>query len=208
MMRRRAFLIASVAGALAPRLVFADDSTLDALLAKITKARAALRSLSGPFVQTRKIGLLSSSVKSTGSVLYAAPDRLRWELDPPDDVTYWVSKRGLAYRTKEGGGSLSGAPRKLADALDDLRACLGGDLSKLRARYTLEVVSGEPDVVLAATPKVVGKGLVRIEIALAPDLVRPVRVTLAESARDKTDVVFGAMVVNGPFDPARLRPPT
>jgi outer membrane lipoprotein-sorting protein len=208
MMRRRAFLLASVACGLAPRVVFADDSALDALLAKITKARASLRSLSGPFVQTRKIGLLSSSVKSTGSLLYAAPDRLRWELDPPDDVTYWVSKRGLAYRTKDGGGSLSGAPRKLADALDDLRACLGGDLSKLRARYTLEVVSGEPDVVLAATPKVVGKGLVRIEIALAPDLVRPVRVTLAESARDKTDVVFGAMVVNGPFDPARLRPPT
>ncbi len=207
MIARRAFVLGAVAAALVPRVVFADDPALDALLAKITKARASLHTLNGPFVQTRKIGLLSSSVRSTGSILFAAPDRLRWDLDPPDDVTYWVSKRGLAYRTKEGGGNLSGAPRKLADALDDLRACLGGDLSKLRTRYTLEVVSGEPDVVLAATPKVVGKGLIRIEIALAPDLVRPVRVTLSESAKDKTDVVFGALVVNGPVDQARLHPP-
>jgi len=208
MIRRRAFLVGAAATLLVPRVVRADDAALDDLLAKIAKARASLRSLSGPFVQTRKIGLLSSSVKSTGSILFAAPDRLRWDLDPPDDVTYWVSKRGLAYRTKEGGGSLSGAPKKLADALDDLRAVLGGDLSKLKGRYTLELVAPEPDVVLAATPKVGGKGLVRIELALAPDLVRPIRVTLAESSKDKTDVVFGALVVNGPVDAARLRPPT
>jgi hypothetical protein len=207
MIPRRAFVLGAAAAALLPRVVLADDATLDALLAKITKARTSLHSLNGPFVQTRKIGLLSSSVRSTGSILFAAPDRLRWDLDPPDDVTYWVSKRGLAYRTKEGGGSLSGAPKKLADALDDLRVVLGGDLSKLKARYTLEVVAPEPDVVLAATPKVVGKGLIRIELALAPDLVRPIRVTLSESLKDKTDVVFGALVVNGPFDQARLHPP-
>jgi hypothetical protein len=47
-----------------------------------------------------------------------------------------------------------------------------------------------------------------IRFALDRDLVRPTRTTLAESERDRTEIVFGEMRVNAPVDPALVRPPT
>ena len=63
---RRAF-VAGVGGALllGPRRVLADD-TSDAL-ASIAKARAGLKTLVAPFAQERSVGLLATSVKSTGA---------------------------------------------------------------------------------------------------------------------------------------------
>jgi outer membrane lipoprotein-sorting protein len=60
------------------------------VLAQVTKARGDLKTLVGPFEQERTIGLLATAVKSAGEMTLVRPDRLRWELLPPDAVTYWV----------------------------------------------------------------------------------------------------------------------
>jgi len=206
MIARRSLLLGAVATALVPRVVLADDSTLDALLAKITKARASLRSLSGPFVQTRKIGLLSSSVRSTGSILFAAPIACVGPRSP-DDVTYWVSKRGLAYRTKEGGGASRGR-RASSPMRSTICAHASAAISRSSARATRSRSSRGARRRALSDPEGHRQRAHSHRDRARPDLVRPVRVTLAESAKDKTDVVFGALVVNGPVDQARLHPPT
>ena len=104
---------------------------------EIARARAgvARRSL-GPFTQERTIGILAAKVRSTGTLTLVRPDRLRWELAPPDDVVYWVTPEGLAYKspTRQGQGPRERQPAvKIAAALDDLRTLLGGDLGALRA---------------------------------------------------------------------------
>ena len=109
---RRAFLTSMLAaGALAlTRRAHADP--LDDALARIAAARASLHTLVGPFTQERTISLLATSVKSQGTVYLVRPDRLRWELEPPDDVVYWITPEGLAYRSKTGQGRVP--PRKRA----------------------------------------------------------------------------------------------
>ena len=105
-MNRRSFLaaIAASAGAAAiGRPARADD--VSAVLAEITKARAGLKTLVGTFVQERTIGLLATTVKSTGTLTMVRPDRLRWELDAPDAVTYWVGPEGFAFATPSGSAS-------------------------------------------------------------------------------------------------------
>ena len=209
--------LAVPAEVLAPRVAHAAD--LDDVLAKIARARASLKTLVGPFTQTRRIGLLASEVRSTGTLTLVRPDRLRWELAPPDDVVYWVTPEGLAYKSKSGQGRVpSGGAGKLAAALDDLRVLLSGDLGLLRARYDMKLVTNDATgVAFEATPKTTGgtgattrplaPSMQRIDFALAPDLVRPTRATLIETARDRTDIAFGALDKDVPIDPAKMRPP-
>jgi hypothetical protein len=91
-----------------------------------------VRTLQGPFVQTRSIGLLATDVRSTGTLVLVRPDRLRWELAPPDAVTFFVGPDGLAYKGATGQGHAMPPNARIAAALDDLRTLLGGDLTKLR----------------------------------------------------------------------------
>src|SRR5450432_2813341 len=124
---RRAVLVGIAGACVATRA--AADPALDALLADIARARSSLRTLAGPFTQERVIGLLKTQVRSTGTLTLVRPDRLRWALGPPDDITYWMTPAGLAYQSRSGKGSVRGpATARMASALYDVRTMLGGDL--------------------------------------------------------------------------------
>jgi hypothetical protein len=179
------------------------------LVARIGRARGQMRTLQGPFEQTRTIGLLATDVRSRGRLVLVRPDRLRWELAPPDDVTFWVGPEGLAFKSAHGRGSVRNAGAGVGAALDDLRSLLGGDLAGLRERWDLRVVRDDAGgAELEATPR---EGAVahlqRIRFSLGPDLARPTRALLVEGPRDRTLIEFGALVVNGPVDDALMRPP-
>jgi hypothetical protein len=177
--------------------------------ARIARARAAVRTMQGPFSQVRTIGLLATDVRSTGTLALVRPDSLRWELAPPDAVTFWVTPEGLAYRSAHGQGRLPAGDERIGHALDDLRTLLGGDLADLRDRWEMRILRDDPSgVELEAerrgpVPPVAAR---RLRLALAPDRVRPTRVLLAEGPRDRTAIEFGILVVNAPIDSARMRP--
>ena len=72
-MTRRALVLGSAAMALAARRALAGDP-LDDLLGRIARARAGLRTLQGPFTQTRTIGLLTTDIRSTGTLALVRPE--------------------------------------------------------------------------------------------------------------------------------------
>jgi hypothetical protein len=186
----------------------ASADPLDDALARIAKARAPLRTLVGPFTQERTIGLLATSVHSRGTLTLVRPDRLRWELAPPDDVVYWITPEGLAYRSKTGQGHVPAAQARLAQSLDDLRTLLGGDLSRLRARYDLRLASDHDGVTtFEAAPRDPAMPLKELRFGVAADGVTPVFAELFEGPRDKTRIEFGALQRDVPVDPALVRPP-
>lgn len=212
MMTRRTMVLAGLAAAATlPLAGPARAETLDELLSRVAKARAGLKTLVGPFTQARRIGLLAAEVKSQGTMTLVRPDRLRWELGAPDEITYWVGPEGLAYKSKHGQGRAQGMTAKVAAALDDLRTLLAGDLNALRSRYDLKVLpTTDGTHAFEATPKAGGGGgarLARVAFALSSDLVAPVRATLVEGPRDKTEIVFGSLERNATVDPARVKPP-
>ena len=182
---------------------------MESLLREIAQARAGLRTLVGPFSQERTIGLLSAKIRSTGTLTLVRPDRLRWELAAPDDVVYWIGPEGVAYRSAHGQGRLPTTSGRIAAALDDIRVLLGGDLSNLRTRYDLRLLSREAgSPVFEATPRPgSGTKVDRLTFALAPDLVSPRRATMIEGPKDKTEIVFGALARDVAVEPARMRPP-
>lgn len=212
---RRALIASATTLFLLPvRQLWAEESEtctaarLDRALGDIGRARAGVTSLAGPFTQERSIGLLSAKVRSTGSFTLVRPDRLRWELAPPDDVVYWITPEGLAYRSAAGQGKVPAASQKIAAALGDLRVMLGGDLALLRTRYDLTgTCHGDELVSFRAVPK---PGTVasfqEIRFSLAPDLVSPASATIVEGPRDRTEIRFGTVHVNAPVAPAMMSP--
>jgi hypothetical protein len=186
----------------------AHADPLDDALAHIAASRASLRTLVGPFTQERTISLLATSVRSQGTVYLVRPDRLRWELEPPDDIVYWMTPEGLAYRSKTGHGQVPATQARLASSLDDLRTLLGGDLARLRTRYELKLLPPEKDggISIEATPRDPAMPLKLIRFGVAPDGATPRFAELFEAAKDKTRIEFGALKRDVPVDPALMRP--
>jgi outer membrane lipoprotein-sorting protein len=178
------------------------------VVGRVGRARADVRTMRGPFEQTRTVGLLATDVRSRGTLTLVRPDRLRWDLAPPDDVTFWVGPEGLAYRSAHGHGHVDAEHANVGGALDDLRALLGGELAALGARWDLRVTRDDArGAELEATPKPgVAARFERLSLSLASDLVRPVRAVLVEGPRDRTTIEFGAVVVNARVDDALMRP--
>jgi outer membrane lipoprotein-sorting protein len=210
-MDRREFLqgVSFVAGALlAPRIALADE--VSDVLAEITKARAGLKTLVGPFVQERTIGLLATVVKSNGQMTMVRPDRLRWELEPPDAITYWVGPEGFGFATPRGGSSVGkGAAGRFGAVLADLMILLGGDLEKLRARYDLSIPSKKDGVTLRAAPKAddVKKHVKRLEMRSGVELWTVKEVTIEEQSGDLSVIRFGKLARDVAVDPAKMAPP-
>lgn len=202
---RRSMLAASALVLLAPGVALGDS--LGDKLRAAGAARARFKTLTGPFTQERVIGLLATKVTSTGRLTLVRPDRLLWELDAPDSVSYWVGPEGLAYRGREGHGRVP-LDAKLAPGLGDLRTLLGGDLGTLRERYNLTEVPAGAGLAFDAVPKdMAGARFARLSLVLAEDLVRPRKILLHEGGKERTEITFGTLAIDAPVDPARMRPP-
>jgi outer membrane lipoprotein-sorting protein len=206
---RRAVLASLVALPLLARdhAAFADT---DEVLASVAKARATLKTLTAPFEQVRVIGLLAEPVKSKGELTLVRPDQLRWELFAPDDVVYWVSKDGVAYRPGKGQKPAK-VPKKggFTAVLDDLLVFLGGDLGPLRSRYEL-VATEESDgsAKILATPKAdeLKKHLKKITMQTNPERWGIKSVAIDDASGDTTTITFGANEKDKKVDPAKMKP--
>lgn len=213
-MLRREFLL-SVSALSSASLVsaFGRDALADEVsdaLSEITKARAGLETLTGSFVQERTIGLLATVVKSNGEMTMVRPDRLRWELLPPDAITYWVGPEGFAFATPKGSANVGkSAAGRFGAVLGDLMVLLGGDLEKLRARYELSVPSKKDGITLRAIPKAedIKKHVKRLEMRSGPELWSIREVTIEEQSGDLSVIRFGEMKKNVKVDPAKMLPP-
>lgn len=210
-MHRRSLLmgLAACGGALTLGGRAEADEVSDTL-AEITRARASLKTLVAPFTQERTIGLLATAVKSDGEMTLVLPDRLRWELKPPDAITYWISPEGFGFATPKGAaGAGKGAAGRFGAVLSDMLILLGGDLEKLRGRYDLSIPNRKDGITLAARPRAgeVAKLVNHLELSAGPELWSVKRVVIEEKNGDRSVITFGKVTRDGSVDPARMRPP-
>lgn len=188
------------------------DSTDDALR-KMGAARTKLKTLQGRFRQTRVIGLLAEEVKSKGSLLLVRPGRLRWRLEPPDSVTYWMGPEGFAMATAGGVSKVGkGAAGRFAAVLGDLMVLLGGDLTKLKARYHLRVSQPKGRFVLVAKPRPdknpeVAKHIASLRLETGAKLWAVQRIVIEERKGDRSVIVFDKLERDKPIKPALMKPP-
>ncbi|HEY2366101.1 MAG TPA: outer membrane lipoprotein carrier protein LolA [Polyangiaceae bacterium] len=198
-MNRRGFVLGTLATIATPVRAFADEDKL----AAVARARAGVKTIVGPFTQVATIGLLRSQQQSSGTLYLQYPNRIRWELGPPDSVTYWVAPEGLAYRGAHGSGRVAPSSSQQAD-VDALRSILAGDPVALRARFDVkEIASDTTGPAFECIAKVAGP-LKKLTFWLDADLVRPRKATIVYDNRNQTQITFGELKRDQPIDPALL----
>jgi len=210
-LRRRTWLATSVlvlTGAWSSS-VRADE--VDDVLGQIAKAREGLKTLRAPFEQKRVIGLLASEVKSKGRLTIVTPDRLRWDLFPPDEVTYWIGPEGLAMRNEDGVTKVGkAAAGRFASVLSDLLVMVGGDPRGLRSRYAFTASKDGEVATLMARPKdkKVKKHIdhLAMTVRLGEDVVVE-HLAIHEKGGDQSLIRFGAFAKNVKVEPDEMRPP-
>lgn len=211
-MRRRLLLATAAAigaSSLTGRARGDERDPVDDAIARIAKARASIKTLQAPFEQTRVIGLLAAKVESKGKLTLVMPARLRWDLHPPDAVTYWLGPDGLAMKNEEGVTHISkSSATRFAAVLEDLLTLIGGDMSELRARYDFAVLPRDPGLSLRLTPKdarvkkQVKQLVVDADAAMLIDRVR-----IVEKNDDESVISFGDYTKNAKVDPKVMEPP-
>jgi outer membrane lipoprotein-sorting protein len=221
--RRRALLAGAAVGAglacpllARPSVAWADDvaqaGDVDQALRDIAAARASLKTLVAPFEQTRTMGLLAAEVKSKGEMTLVRPDRLRWELFPPDAITYWITPDGFAYKTANGGVNAGkSAAGKFGAVLGDLLIMLGGDLDKLKKRYRLSLVKrDDKGLTLEARPQTdeVKKHVRRLVLTAGPELWKVRQIILEEASGDQSVIRFTGNKRDVAVDPSKMKPPS
>jgi outer membrane lipoprotein-sorting protein len=208
--RRSALAGVAVLAAAHGRLALADPADVPRVLGRIAAARDGLKTWRAGFTQERTIGLLATKIRSHGTAMLVRPDRLRWQLDPPDAATYWVTPAGVAYASADGHGSVPASDHgrpTVTDAMADLNTLLGGDLAKLGDRYQLSVAETPAEVTVTAQAKDPSHGLRGFVLGFAPgDLGSPTRATLLEAGKDRSEITFEQPQKNAPIDPALMRP--
>lgn len=161
------------------------------------------------FRQTRVIGLLASEVKSTGWLTVVSPARLRWDLRPPDDVTYWIGPEGIAMRSE---GEVVRVPKRAAGrfaaVLSDLLILLGGDLRRLEARYRIETKLRGEHLSLRAQPRTDDVKKHVASLRFEANGLSPALVEIVEPKGDRSLIRFEAVKLNVEVDPKTMRPPT
>ncbi len=194
------------AAAVAPRAARADAT--DDALAAVTKARADLKTLVATFQQTRRVGLLEEEVKSKGELTVVVPDQLRWELFPPDDVVYWVTRSGVYYRSK--GKTAKAPPGPMTAMSADLLLFVGGDVTKLKARYDLKAKQdADGSVTIVASPKDADlkRALSRLQLRTNKERWGVDLIVIEEPSGDESTITFDANKKNEKVDPAKMKPP-
>lgn len=118
----------------------ATGFTLPGLMAQLAKVPSA----SASFTETKNVPLLTTSLRSSGTLRYVAPDYIRkTTLTPtPQDFTLRNDTVTLAMDGQTKRFTLSEAPQ-LAELVEGVRATLAGDLPALRRYYNLSL-SGDP----------------------------------------------------------------
>lgn len=210
MQGRRSFLSCSAALALttlAARRAYGADDT-ERILEQVAAARRDLRTMVGSFEQVRRIAVLATDVTSRGRMTLVRPDRLRWELLPPDSVTYWIGPEGLAYATETSRGRVGRAEAgSTGRVLDDLLVVLGGDLGVLRERHEVRAVRDERGLRVEARPRDDRlRGRIRkLEVLLARDMVTPVSVLVQETETEQVRIRFTHVERNVQVDASTMR---
>ena len=124
-----------------------DDIKTESILLRIKEASSGIETLTGDFVQKKKIEILKDMPDSIGKLYYKKPDCLRWEILEPVTMGFIVNgKKGKKWRGKN-GKPISFDVRKepvISVISNQVFSWAEGDFDNLEAGYEIVIMNEEP----------------------------------------------------------------
>lgn len=156
------------------------------------------KTIAATFEQEKKLALFKDPLRAGGVILFAAPDRLRWEFREPFRSILVVSGQTVAKFEREENGWRKVEQGRQAVAvlvvMDNIRAWFRGEFSEQEKAFEVRVAR-EPRPVIAMRPleKALARNLKSIELRLAEALTHVEQVTLVERNGDRTVMSFSRL---------------
>lgn len=227
-------LCASLCGATLAQATGAPQAPLtgkgrDAFLKKVEQRMAKVRTVVARFAQQKHLALFGDVVKTSGCILYARPDQLRWEIRQPFRSILIVAGRDVAkfefHKGKRRRLELGRSSDIILMVMNQIRGWFRGDFARSMQRYDVRVFAPTEKrtarIELRPKDKNLARNLQRIELRFAKTLTSIERVTIFERGSDQTVMDFTKLRdnpviakdyfdVRAPreFDPAAFEKPT
>jgi len=198
-MKNHAVFLAALLFALALLSRGARADRLDDILSAMGNAGNRLESLSVAFVQTAHDFILEEEEISTGKLFLQVPGRIRWEYAPPSEKVLLVTDN-LMRLYNPTANQVQEFKKGKGNQGTDLLIGFGKSNDKIGESY--DVSLGQEDehgVVLALVPKPDSPAslFTKIELTIDKKTWTPVRSVFHEPNRDRTDIRFDDVEING-----------
>jgi len=188
---------------------FGSDALLSTFdretLEKIRSAMEGIETLSGDFIEEKRLVMLKEPVVLKGRFYYIRPDRLRWEHLTPEKQGFSVSNgRGSKWHqdiSKAIPFELDSSPA-IRRFVDQVLSWIRGDFSGTNEKYRIAVSSKSPvSVILIPISEGEKAFLDRILITFSSDLRHVQSVDIHEKDGDASRIRFTQVRINQVLEP-------
>lgn len=179
---------------------------LAAIVQRVSQAQAGTKTLQARFEQKRTSRLLAEPSLSRGRFYFNAPDQVRWEYEPPQQMSVLLTGGvALTYRPAEKRAERIEVGRRQRKVFRFLGAAEPLDELKHYFAFTLRDRGDDSNYLLTLDPasNLVKKRVKRVEVEIDRARFLPVAVVYTEADGDSTEYVFRDIVRNEPL-PAGL----
>ncbi len=166
-----------------------------AFLSKVESRMSAVRSVVARFRQEKHLSVLKKPIRTSGVILFARPNLLRWEIrEPFRSILIVAGDRVAKFEVVHGSRKKLELGKRgdvIAMVMDRIRAWFLGRFDQDSRDYDIRV-QAKPVPLIVFTPKdaALGKSLRSIELQLSPELDRVASVTILEKRGDRTHMQF------------------
>ena len=146
-----------------------------------------IRTLSARFRQTKRIALMREPLVSSGTLLFSAPDRIRWEVLQPEPLVVEIA--GAKMRAGEPGKEESVEAAGAAAVFRDLGSIFTATAEYARTRFAIEAGTAGPDSFkLVPRDPTVSRTIASLELTIDPATGVLRRATIREANGDQTEI--------------------
>jgi outer membrane lipoprotein-sorting protein len=164
------------------------------ILQDLQHKMASVTSVYLEFTQERELKLFSDPLKSSGVMLIARPDRIRWETTAPYQSILLGDQKSVAqFEFNDGKWEKLklGFPQLLQRVMQQMALMNQGKLDALMTDYTITVTTGTMTVLTMVPKDANVRGmLASLEVHLLPDLSATKEVVMNEPNGDLTRITF------------------
>ena len=191
----------------APLRVFCDEpgvpachDKIEAVLLRIKNAASGIETLTGDFIQKKKIEILKNTPESKGKFFYKKPDCLRWEIIEPVEMGFIVNgNQGKKWRDNAGRiRKFDVSKEPVINVISSqVFAWANGDFDKLKEGYEISILGETPiEVKLLPLSSTEKKYISSIILRFSENDSYVEQIEINETKGGSTQIAFYNMVTN------------
>lgn len=173
------------------------------IIRDLEQKMSSLESVYLEFTQERHLSLFAEPLKSSGVMLIARPDRIRWETTQPyGSILLGDSKSVAQFELVDGQWNKLkiGFREMLKQVMEQMVLMHQGRLDALTRDYEISIATGDVAVItLTPKDKDVRSMLSALDVIMEPDYSATREVVMKEPGGDFTRIVFDREIRNRPL---------